>query len=793
MRRVIIVLIILMMLPQMPVSAEEKPFVFYLDEDVVIHPGETVPFRVAWHNIVGFERHFEISVNQAHQNVTVDNLPENGTRVASGRLGEMNINLTVEPDSNYETIQFSLLITCQEVPDWNETFEVDVLVSRWSNLAFGANDGSSFYVQQNVNTSLAVNISNTAGFDDFVKISMSTSSEWEFGFVDDSNGDNQVHLDLLNGTDVFIYFWIITPSVQDGAPLAGTGPTFHLEAESGLDRQVASWTFGLEMQTFHNITIDQVNNNLSLNPGDNGRIEISVRNNGNIDTYLDASLRLGSITDDRIEQDGWTIALFNAFEFQALSPNESRIIEIGFDAPNLNSGAKEVELIIRPLAYQQRVSSVSVSAEIEWQRGGVLEIDENTCYAVAWNQTCQRLVTIQNTGNYFDEYSLHLVDSSGMDFEVTSNMIGLSRGGISEGIPLNMTPFTNAEGLLPASVTLELHSTEGALLDSITTSTSTAPSVNWIWEDAKSTVSDGKLEVVITMRNEGNTADGLIVRMSSSYYTDMSFIPPTNSIVEDGSSNIRSFEIIDISKGENFTFRAWADIPDDQGASDEFFLNITAHSRLAEDHPFTYSANSSFDAEEKTEGDDNSVINSLSNFVSDVGSLIWAWKWIVMAAMVSGIMINKSLRDRQARLEEEALMAPSVQENQQTENWMEEFANKKQIVPEPVTSPQIPESVFTGMFQAVSGPAKPSAEPVDATLVGAASTVLDYHDTVATKARLDDLTTDIAIEGVSKPHVANVALPDNIVPVTERTVPITKASPEIPEIPEMLDLDDLDL
>ena len=790
MRRILLALVIIMIMPQMQVSADEIPFEFYLDEEVIIHPGETVSYRIAWHNLVGAERHFQIELNQSHSNLTTEGIPDEWTRVASGRLGEFSINITAAPNSDYGTLPFSLDITCQEVPEWSETFEIDALVSRWSSLTFGANDGSSFYVQQNVNTSLAVNISNTAGFDDFVKISMSTSSEWEFGFIADSNGDNQVHLDLLNGTDVFIHFWIITPSVQDGAPLAGTGPLFQLEAESGLDRQVASWTFSLEMQTFHNMTIDQVNSNLSLNPGDNGRIEISVRNNGNIDTYLDASLRLGSITDDRIEQDGWTIALFNAFEFQVLSPNESRIIEIGFDAPNLNSGAKEVELIIRPLAYQQRVSTTSVSAEIEWQRGGTLGIDENTCYAVAWNQTCQRMVTIQNTGNYFDEYSLHLVDSSGMDFEITSDIVGLSRGGVSDGIPLNMTPFTNAEGLLPASVTLELHSTEGALLDSITTSTSTAPNVNWIWEAAKSSVSAGKLEVVITMRNDGNTADGLIVRMSSSYYTDMSFIPPANSIVEDGSSNIRSFEMIDISKGENFTFRAWADIPDDQGASDEFFLNISAHSRLAEEHPFTYSANSSFDAEEKTEGDDNSVINSLSNFVSDVGSLIWAWKWIVIAAMVSGIMINKSLRDRQARLEEEALMAPSAQENQQPENWMEEFANKKQIVPEPVSSPQIPESVFTGMFQAVSGPAKPSAEPVDATLVGAASTVLDHHDTVATKARLDDLATDIAIEGVSKPHIANVALPDNIVPVTDRTVPITKAPPEIPE---MLDLDDLDL
>ena len=790
MRRILIGFIILMMLPQIPVGASENPFNFYIDEDVIIHPGETVPFRIAWHNTVGFERHFEINLNQTHANLTIDNIPENGTRVASGRLGEMNLNLSVVPNSNYETIHFSLDITCQEVPDWSETFEIEVLVSRWSNLAFGANDGSSFYIQENVNTSLAVNISNNAGFDDFVKISMSTGSDWDFGFIDDSNGDGEVHLDLVDGSDVFIYFWIVTPVVKDGAPLSGTGPTFHLEAESSLDRNVASWTFSLEMQTFHNMSIDHVNDNLTLNPGDAGRIEVVVRNNGNIDTYLDAALHLGSVTEDRIEQDGWTIALFNAFESQVLSPNESRIIEIGFDAPNLNLGEIEIELIVRPLAYPQRVSKVSVTSAIDWQRGGSLSLAGDSCYSVEWNNTCQQLIQIENTGNYYEDYFLHLTDDTGMDFEITSELIGLSRNKISDEIPLNMTPFIDAEGLLSASVILELHRVDGIVLDSISLTSSTSPHVQWVWEDAKSSVTSGKLEVVVTMRNEGNIADGLVVRMSASYYTDMSFIPPTDSIVEDGSSNIRSFEVINIERGQNFTFRAWAKIPDDQNSDDYFFVNITAHSRLAEENPFTYSANTSFDAAINAEDGGNSVVDSLSNFISGTGSLIWAWKWIFGAALVSGLLINKSLKDRLARKEEAALTAPITKENEQPEDWMAEFANKKQPVPEPANSPQVPDEVFTGMFQAVGGPRKPSAEPVDSNLVGAASTVLDHHETIAVRTRLDNLATDIASGDISKPHTANVALPDDIVPVTNRTIPKTKESTAIPE---MLELDDLDL
>ena len=790
MRRAILLLIIILMMPQFPASANEDSFDFFIDEEVVIHPGETVPLRIAWHNLVGSERHFQISVNQTHANLTIDDIPANWTRVASGRLGELNLNLTVVANSQYETIPFSLDFTCQEVPEWKETYEIDALVSKWSNLNFGANDGSSFYVQQNVNTSLAVNISNNAGFDDLVKVRMNTASSWQYGFVDDMNNDNEVHLDLADGENVFINFWIITPAVQDGAPLAATGPSFILEAESGLDRRIESWSFSLEMQTFHNMTIDVVEENLSLEPGDNGRLEVTIRNNGNIDTYLDASLRMGALSDDRIEVDNWTVAIFNAFEFQALQPNESRVIEIGFDAPNINQGSIDVELIVMPQSFPQRASSIAISSAIEWNRGGVLSLTGNTCNSVEWNETCQQMVEIENTGNFYEQYSLNIIDDTGKTFEITSDTIGLSKGQSSSPIPFNLTAFENAEGLLPASATLQLRLADGELLDSIQVSSSTAPHVNWIWEEASNSVNNDRLEVVITMRNDGNTADGLIVRMTSSYYTEMSFIPPENAIIEDGSTNIRSFEIINIEKGANFTFRAWADIPDDQNSNDEFYLNITAHSRLAEENPFHYSANTTFDAVAKTEDGGNAIVNSLTDFISTVFTVLWAWKWIILATMASALMINKSLRDRRVRLENAALNQPSSANQEEPEDWLAEFANKKQPILEPAQSPEVPSEVFTGMFQAVGGEKKPSPHPVDSKLVGAASTVLDHHDTKVVKTKMDTLASEIAEGEISKPHSANVALPDDIVPVTERTVPKVKSEGTVPKI---LDLDDLDL
>ena len=790
MRRWMVVVLVALMLPTLPVSADQKPFNFYIDDEIVAHPGETVQLRIAWQNIVGTARHFSVSLNGTGDNLTVSDLASDWTRVASGRLGEMLINITVAPNSNFETQSFSLDFLCQEVENWSLTHNVDVLISKWSNIRFGSNDGSEFYVLQDVRTGFAVNVSNQADYDDTVKLRFNTQTNWEYGFDDDLNDDGELVIDLQSGEYDFISFYIQTPPIIDGGPLAGTGPQFSLEAVSNLDRRVSSWNFSLRMETYHNMTIDVVEDNLTIEPGDNERLEVVVRNNGNTATYLDAGLLYGDSREDRFEINNWTVAIFNAFEFQPLEPNESRAIEIGFSAPNINLGSVGLELDIMPQSFPQRATSVQISSSIDWQKNGSVSKIGDSCAEVEWNQTCQQLIQIENTGNFFQDYLLEIRDSSGMYFEITQETIGLSRSQNSTEIPLNITPFENAEAFTSGSAKLVLTLDDGTLVDSLDITSKTAPRVFWIWEDSATSVSNGRLEMAITMRNDGNTADGLVVRMTSSYFTEMSFIPPNNAIIEDGSKNIRSFEIINIDKGANFTFRAWAKIPDNQNSADDFYITITAHSRLADDKPFTFTANTSFDAAISSNDNQEGIVDSIGDILSTIFAVIWAWKWIAIATIASGLMINKSIRDRKGRLADMELMNSQQNVEQKPDDWMAEFATKKQPTPQIAQSPQIPSEVFTGMFQAVGGGQKPVAEPVDSRLVSAASTVLDHHDTVATKSKLDDLVENLAAGNVSTPHTANVALPDDIVPVTERTVPKPQADVSVPT---MLDLDDLDL
>ena len=168
MRRWTVLLLAALLMPVITVSADQDPFNFYIEEEIIAHPGETVQLRIAWQNIVGTERHFSVSLNNTGSNISVSDLPTDWTRVASGRFGEILINVTVAPNSNFETQSFSLDFLCQEITNWSFTHNVDVIISRWSDISFGSNEGSEFYVWQDVRTSFAVNVRNHGASDDTI-------------------------------------------------------------------------------------------------------------------------------------------------------------------------------------------------------------------------------------------------------------------------------------------------------------------------------------------------------------------------------------------------------------------------------------------------------------------------------------------------------------------------------------------------------------------------------------------------------------------------------------------------
>ena len=741
MRRLIVLLVVVMLMPCINADADQSAFKFTIPDEIIIHPSETLPVVFKYENLVNLERNFLIEVSNIDDKLSIGGLSENWTSVQAFQIDTITLNLTASETNVFDTVLLSFRITCLEDPNWILEKDLDVRISRVSNLTFGAPGGSSFYVQQNTNTTLSINVSNNANYNDNVKFRMNSTQDWKYGFAGDANQDGLYEHNLSSNKSVFITFWIETPSIKNGLPLAGTGPRFTLTAESGLDSKISSWYFDLEMQTYYNVTVDRDNEHLSVDPGESGNLNVTIRNNGNVDTSIDAFIRTTQNESGRIVSNGWTIAIFDAFSSKILSPNESKIIEIGFDSPNVNESNVSIDLVVRPESYPILERVVKLDASITLNSSASLSLTDNKCPSVAWNDSCIQMIQITNTGNFFDEFYLDINTQSGMNFNISTEIISLSRGDTSAGVPLTIAPQNGADAYQEGNAQIDLKRLDGELMDSIVITSYTEPYVNWILKEADTTTIEGRLDVTITLRNEGNFDDGLVVSMSSSYFTDLSLTPPLGSIYDNEAEKIRTFEVIKIDKGKNFTFRAWAEIPDDQLAKDDFFINITADSRFNSAESFFYSVNNSIGILEISQPDNEENSNIILDLITSAITTIWAWKWILISVLISGLMINKSLRDRIIRRRNMNEMNMETVGNSQPRDWMKNFDKSEDTEPIIVESPTISTDNFTKIFESKGNLNKPVTEPVDSSIVGMANSVLSKNPDTSTQPNEHDSET----------------------------------------------------
>ena len=189
MRRLIVLLVVITLVPCIRVDADQSAFNFTIPNEIIIHPNETLPVVLQYENLVNFERNFLIEVSNIDDKLSISGLSGNWTTVQALQIGATIFNLTASETSVFDTVLLSIRITCLEDPNWILEKDLDVRISRVSNLTFGAQDGSSFYVQQNTNTTLSINISNNANYDDNVKFRMNSTQDWKYGFAGDTNQD----------------------------------------------------------------------------------------------------------------------------------------------------------------------------------------------------------------------------------------------------------------------------------------------------------------------------------------------------------------------------------------------------------------------------------------------------------------------------------------------------------------------------------------------------------------------------------------------------------------------------
>ncbi|RJU96752.1 MAG: hypothetical protein DWC04_06950 [Candidatus Poseidoniales archaeon] len=797
-------------------AREQSAEIIGLNE-VVVHRNELIEISFAVQNTGSEVQIFTIEATDVPSDLSISGLPLTHS-IEPGYLKSLKFNLSGDATATYGTLNIPISLTMESNSTWSVEENLSVLVAPYSRLDFGVQGISTFESDPGIRTSVAVNITNNGSYPEDVTFNFYTQSGWNWGWsMNDSDGVNAYET-LQPGQLAYVYIWVDVPEVVDGSPLTGTGPRFQLKAVSSIDRAISQWSFDLILGTYRNASIDAKGPDLILDPGANNRIEVDVRNVGNSNNRLNITLQAidtegQPIPDvglsDRIARNGWTMALFGGLEDVELSPNESRTIEIGFQAPSDYFGAMDVRVRVFAEGAPQRVRTVDVGAVIEWQRNATAALQTDECRDLLPNASCQAALMIQNTGNAPDTFTIDLSDvPDHLSASLLTTTVYLNPFESKTFAAVSITAAEESLAFTTGDVGLQvLLSGTSTVIEEIAIPTKIAPVINWVFTDIVEEIDkNGRLTITMTARNEGNAIDGLLVQLQASHSTPMSFIPPFIAVYEEGVEYPRSFEITEIPIGFNFTIEAWVDLPQDQRSNGTVYVNTTVRSQFVPDEPFVHTSTGTYLGVAWQPVEEESGWFDLTAIVDATVGIFMAWMWVIGSVCLSVFIIQKALSARKARAQEQALYNElhGLKPTEEPQDWMQKFTEKK-VQPAPEPTLKVSSGHFQEAFINRSGAPTQALEPVQAEVHQAAAQALDEQDRQRTMAQADRLLNDISAGNIAQPVGSKEVLPDVEIPqhLTVRhdpksildQAPLTSQQPKVP-LPNAtgdLDLDELDV
>ena len=774
-KRAVLSLVVLLLLP-LHVVADTSTLELSPAERYVAYPGQTVQHHID----VTYTGATSATLKLELGTQFLSSISGNGQELVfdNGETNRFLWTMTLPQTTSYATDTIN--ITIVDMTDQSsQSIDVELKITTPSDIYFGNTQSSTFVVDPGIRTNVATNITSNATLDDDVTFSLQTDSTWNWGWNMAEVEGATSQLVLGPDTMDFVRIWIDVPEVIDGAPLANQGPTFRLIGTSGLDGANIAWDFTLEVSSFRNATIDTVQSNVVVDPDGNTRVDVIVRNTGNTPDTI--AMTLGNLVvndvpssetnSDRITFEGWTVALFNAFEDVFLMPNESRTVEIGVQAPAVTSGTVSVDLILHPTNFPFRTVHETAMVNVSWDRQFDHSLEPVDCTYLQPNSTCSATINLQNLGNFDDAVTVEVISMPSFvtDVFVGDSSFQLAQYGQGAYDAVEFIINENATAYQQGTVEFDLNLLNGVTLERYTIDVVVGPNVAWTFLDGVSEVdSRDVVSFAVQLRNDGNLEDGLIVQLQSSHSTEMGFAPPEGAIIDSDSTQPRTFEIGDLPRGSNFTLRGTAALPTDQSSNGTMVLDIVVRSIFDPETEFSYTIEEEF-LGKQWRSERGSERYSFSDFVGDLTLLAKGWWLVILSVAVSVAILNKAVRDRIQRNEQDKLMQQINEQPAETkEDWMEKFNKPSNQQPTIVDSPRMDSDSFKRAFQSQSTPSAPALEPMPEPLRTAATTVLDHHDITSQRATMDQIASEIVEHGVSTPHAENKHL-EPTTATTERT------------------------
>ena len=755
-------------------------------DQLYVHQNETVSTYITVHNKADENQAFTIQPLSVPEPLNTVGLPVTELLVPN-HLRQIAFGVRAPVGAAYQNLTISFSITSDLDSEMNETVSMEVAIVPQSNLNFGVDDFTAFTVDELVRTAVAVNISNNASISDDVTFSIGTFSSWNWGWNMPNTNGNEAYTTLAPNTLSYVYLWIDVPAVVNGAPLAGTGPRFTLSAISGLDKGVSTWSFDLLMNDKKNASIDHIDASLEVAPNQDGRLNAVVRNVGNTPNTLNITLQAltaegspvpGTNPSDRFNTSGWVVALFGGLEDVILEPNESRTIEIGFQAPNEFRGEMHVELQVFAEGARSNARAANTVARINRISSGTLSGEVSGCQSVLPNQSCTVNLGAQNTGNSVNTYFLREVSTTGgFAVELPPEGLFVLPNQMKSFSEIIITAPSDTMAFQAGSTTLELLDDTGTVVDDFEVQMRVAPEIKWTFRNVEEQVNaKGLLSIAMEVRNDGNAVDGLIVQLQSSHSVDMGFIPPDIAVYEDGVEYPRSFEVNDIPLNSNFTIRAWVQLPQDQSTNGTVYINTTIRSRLAPEVPFVHTSTGDYLGVvwQSSETDEGGI--DWSGMASTVVLYVEAWWGVVFSIFLASAILYKAVIDRQRRIEENATL-PYQETSDRSDDWMNQYQTEtSEPEPDVQVAPvqHVPKATYEAMFRHEHGVAEPTRASVDTTLVAAATVVLDRQTEETSKSEANGAHANVQPQGVGTPLEVNSALVQS--PAEPTSPPTSQAS-----------------
>ena len=752
------------------VGREDALLEFTAPSEVYVHQNETVSTYITVHNKADENQAFTVQPLDVPAELSTVGLPKTELLVPN-HLKQIAFGIQTQDDTPLQVFNVSFSITSDLDDSISETVEMMVHVVPQSNLSFGVDDFAAFTVDELVRTSIAVNLTNNASNTDDVTFNLYSTSDWEWGWDMDNTNGTEAFISMGPNTLSYVYLWVEVPAVVDGAPLAQTGPRFTLSAISGLDNAVSTWSFDLLMNGKKNASIDAIQPSAEVAPNQDVRVQAVVRNVGNTPNTLNITLQglrptgeplPGSTAADRFNQSGWVVALFGGLEDLVLEPNESRTIEIGFQAPNEFEGEMHVQLQVYASGAKSNTKTATTVAIINRTSSGTLTYEATGCQATLPNQTCDVALQVRNTGNSYNSFVLRDGGTSdGFSLNLPSEALLLQPNEVKTFLPATIGAAEGAMAFTLGESTIEVLDDTGSVVDAVVVALKVAPVIQWNFRNVEEQVNaNGRLSIAMEVRNEGNAVDGLTVQLQSSHAVDMGFIPPDIAIYEEGVEYPRSFDINDIPLNSNFTIRAWVQLPQDQTSNGTVYVNTTIRSRLSPEVPFVHTSTGDYLGAAWQPNPDGDEGIDWEEMIDTVVLYVKAWWGVVASILLAGVIIYKAVLDRERRMEHQTTL-PYQETDTSAEDWMSQYRDQSTAEPEPAPiqpTQQVPKETYQAMFRHQHGASQPSQPPVDSNLVSAATVVLDARTEEVSKEKANSLLDSLPEGPQPRPLLANQQL-----------------------------------